>query len=343
MHTPVLLQEVIRYLKPQPGQNFIDATVGDGGHSLAILEKIMPGGKVLGIDWDETAIKNLKAALLRPDGEKQGLRLDTGSIAGSPTGAWEPEPPQDPEGLRHGEAGGVDRSGIEPRSFQSRFKVDSLVLKEGNFADLAKLAGEANFKNAAGALFDLGFRTFQLEESGRGFSYSKNEPLDMRYSLETGLTALEIVNVWSQPELERIFREWGEERSFRKIAARIVQARKTKRIVTTGQLVEVIGRVGVKTLARVFQALRIAVNGELDNVQLGLEAAWQVLGKNGRLAVISFHSLEDRLVKNFFRKQKKDGWGNILTAKPVRPSAEEIKSNPKSRSAKLRVIIKIRD
>ena len=330
MHTPVLLKEVIEYLNPQPGQNFIDATVGDGGHARAILAKVAPGGKVLGIDWDETALK--------------GLRLDTGSIAGSSTGAWEPEPPQDPAGLRRGGVSGVDRSGIEPRSFQSGPAESNLVLREGNFADLAELAAEANFKNVAGVLFDLGFRTFHLEESGRGFSFSRNEPLDMRYSTETGLTALEIINTWPQPELERVFKEWGEERNFRRIAESIIRARAKGKIATTGQLVEIIGRAaGVKTLARVFQALRIAVNGELENIERGLAGAWQILEKDGRLAVISFHSLEDRLVKNFFNSRKKNGFGRVLTAKPVTASVEEIKANPRGRSAKLRVIIKIRN
>ena len=159
------------------------------------------------------------------------------------------------------------------------------------------------------------------------------------------ITASKIINTWSQEELERIFTEYGEERGARKIARAIVEARRQKRIKTTGELVAAIDSVAasnaVKTYARIFQALRIAVNDELANIQRGLAGAWQVLKPGGRLAAISFHSLEDRIVKNFFNERQREATGEILTKKPVTASAEEIANNSRARSAKLRAIKKI--
>lgn len=336
-HQPVLLKEVIEYLEPQPGDNFVDATLGDGGHALEILKKVLPAGRVLGIDWDEETIARFGSLKKQ---ELEGLGLDTGSISSSPTGAWEPEPPQDPEVSRLGGTNGASRSGIESRPFPAGDSGTNLILKQGNFAAMEKIVSEANFKNIKGVLFDLGFRTFHIEESGRGFSFQKDEPLDMRYSAVTALTAREIINVWSQPELERIFKAYGEEKNSRKIAQAIVESRARKKIETTRELAEVIGTADVKVLARIFQALRIAVNGELENIENGLRGAWNVLENGGRMAVISFQSLEDRMVKEFFKSKKGEGVGKILTPKPVTPDIREIESNPKSRSAKLRVIVK---
>jgi 16S rRNA (cytosine1402-N4)-methyltransferase len=164
----------------------------------------------------------------------------------------------------------------------------------------------------------------------------------MRYNAdENALTAGEIVNKWAEKDLERIFREYGEERNSKRIARSIMESRERGSIRTSGELVEIINSRDVKTLARIFQALRIAVNDELENIKLGLEGAWDVIGKEGKIAAISFHSLEDRIVKNFFADKKKSGEGEILTKKPVTASEEEIKNNPKSRSAKLRVIRKL--
>ncbi|MEK9174724.1 MAG: 16S rRNA (cytosine(1402)-N(4))-methyltransferase RsmH, partial [Patescibacteria group bacterium] len=161
-------------------------------------------------------------------------------------------------------------------------------------------------------------------------------------------TAAYIVNGCLEEELQKIFREFGEERNSRKIARAIVEERKRRKIKTTGELVEIIDKTyktnrtyRIKTLSRIFQALRIAVNNELENIKKGLEGAWDILKPNGRIVAISFHSLEDRLVKNFFNEKKMIGLGKVLTRKPVTPSAEEVRENTRARSAKLRAIVKI--
>ena len=267
MHIPVLQKEVIKYLDPKPNENFIDCTVGEGGHSYAILEMIGPRGKILGIDCQ----------------------------------------------LR-----------IKPK--------ERLILAEDNFANLSEIVKKNKFKPVNGILLDLGMSSWHLEESGRGFSFQRKEPLDMRYCLTNQLTAEKIVNFWSKSELERIFNEYGEEKFEGKIAERIIEARKFRPIADTLQLVKIIGA----NPRKVFQALRIAVNDELNNLKKVLPQAVEILEPGGRLAVISFHSLEDRIVKNFFKNPSLI----ILTKKPVGPSPEEVRKNPRSRSAKLRAITK---
>jgi len=215
-----------------------------------------------------------------------------------------------------------------------------LILVNDSYVNLAETVRKQRFKPVSGILFDLGFSSWHLEESGRGFSFEKNEPLDMRYNPENPLTAEKIVNNWSEREIEKILREYGEERFTKRIAREIIQERKIKPIKTTFQLVETIKKSTpiwyhhrrIHPATRTFQALRIAVNDELNNLKKALPQAVEILEKDGRLAVISFHSLEDRIVKNFFRENLK-----ILTKKPIRPSLEEIEINPRSRSAKLRV------
>ena len=288
MHIPVLQKEVIEYLDPKPNENFIDCTIGEGGHSLAILEKNGLKGKVLGIDADAEVVKNTKYYI------------------------------------------------------QNTEYKDRVVFACDNFVNLKEIVKREKFKNISGILFDLGMSSWHLEESGRGFSFLRNEPLDMRYNLENPLTAEKIVNYWSKPEIEKILREYGEERFAKKIAERIVGSR-TKPIGTTFQLIEIIksviprkyqvGRLHPAT--RTFQALRIAVNDELNNLEKTLPQTMNVLNRGGRLVVISFHSLEDRIVKNFYRGQTSKDL-KILTKKPIRPSREEIIKNPRSRSAKLR-------
>lgn len=194
-----------------------------------------------------------------------------------------------------------------------------------------------------------------LEESGRGFSFKKDEPLDMRYhkilnlkSKISNLTAEKIVNNWPEPQIERILREYGEEGFAGRIAKKIVEARKIKPIGTTFQLREIIRkatpgwyqRKKIHPATKIFQALRIAVNDELGNLEKALPQALEILETGGRLAAISFHSLEDRIVKNFFRKKEKENLLKILTKKPVIPSFEETKTNPRARSAKLRTAMK---
>ena len=292
-HIPVLLKEILKYLDPKPGQNFIDCTVGFAGHSLAILKKIKPNGKVLGIELNERVFKKLKLQI-------------------------------------------SDQNNIS-------------VIHE-NFINLEKIVKENNFYPVSGILFDLGISSWQIEKSGQGFSFQKDEPLDMRSdNKNNNLTAEEIINNWEENRLKQIFQEYGEERFSGRIARIICEKRQNELIKTTNQLVEVIRQVvPVKYRYRrkhfatcVFQALRIAVNNELENLTKVLPQALKILQKHGKLAIISFHSLEDRIVKNFFREQTKEGNLEILFKKPVVPTEQEIEINPRSRSAKLRVAVKL--
>jgi 16S rRNA (cytosine1402-N4)-methyltransferase len=195
-------------------------------------------------------------------------------------------------------------------------------------------------------LFDLGLSSWHLEKSGRGFSFSRDEPLDMRF--QGGVTAQEIVNWWPQKELERMLKEYGEERFAKRIANEIVRSREKEPITSTLQLVSIIERAvpywyqkrRIHPATKTFQALRIAVNDELNNLGRALPQAIEVLKPGGRLVVISFHSLEDRIVKNFLRENSRKGLLKVLTKKPVKPSAEEVKVNPRSRSARLRAAVK---
>ncbi|MDP3763239.1 MAG: 16S rRNA (cytosine(1402)-N(4))-methyltransferase RsmH [bacterium] len=217
-------------------------------------------------------------------------------------------------------------------------KVDAIT---ANFRNLDKVLEELDISSVDAILFDLGISSDQLEESGRGFSFLKDEPLDMRMSQE-GITAADILNSWDEYAIELVLRGFGEEKSSRKIARAIVERRGARPFRTTFDLVEVVGERGGKIhpATRTFQALRMAVNEELTALEIGLEKGFKVLKLNGRFAVISFHSLEDRIVKNFFRDRVKEEMAKQITKKPITPSAEEIKTNPRSRSAKLRVIEK---
>lgn len=294
MHIPVLLKEVIEYLDPQPGENFIDCTINGGGHSLEIFKRIGPNGKILGIDWDNSVLEKLEDKL---DG---------------------------------------------------RIKKNFILVCD-NYRNLKNIVSNNNFSSVHGVLFDLGMSSWQLEEGGRGFSFQKDEPLDMRYSGNQALTAKEIINQWPEEELARIFREYGEERRARAIAKAIVFRRKKSSIESTMDLVEIVrgaiparhrfGRIHFAT--RIFQALRVATNEELENLSQGLEAATDVLAAGGRLAVISFHSLEDRIAKNFLRERAREKKLEILTKKPTVPDRREVQENPRSRSAKLRAAIKL--
>lgn len=230
--------------------------------------------------------------------------------------------------------------------------LNSLVSVHGNFADLPKILEERKLGKADGLLLDLGMSSEQLERSGRGFSFLRDEPLIMRYQYLGGrtseiLTAAEVINSFSEKELADIFFKYGEERFSRRIARKIIEERRKKRILTTFELVEIIkkavpknyerGRIHPAT--RTFLALRIFTNQELVNLEKLLNSLGQILKVGGRIAVISFNSLEDRLVKNYFRERAKNGEIEILTKKPIRPTIEEIKQNPRSRSAKLRAAI----
>ena len=224
-----------------------------------------------------------------------------------------------------------------------------LIPVNDSYTNLKEIVGREKFKNISGILFDLGMSSWHLEESKRGFSFQQNEPLDMRYSPQSPLTAKKILNYYSASEIERILKEYGEEQFAQSIAKNIVEIRKFKPIQTTPQLVEIIKRAvpswyqhrKIHFATKTFQALRIAVNDELNNLKNVLPQALKILKPEGRLVVISFHSLEDRIVKNFFRENSKENLIKILTKKPIKPTVEEIKINPRSRSAKLRASLKL--
>ena len=295
MHIPVLLKETICYLDPKENENFIDATLGQAGHSQEILKRNGPLGKVLGIEQDQEILKATAKAL--------------------------------------------KNSGYEKR----------IIIVNDNFVNLKEIAERENFLKVKGIIMDLGVSSWHFEESGRGFTFLKDEPLIMTLDKGKGPNAKEIINSWSQEDLEKIFREFGQERFSKKIAENIVLKRRIQPIETTFKLIEIIkksvptsyerGRINPAT--RIFMALRIAANQELTNLEKALPQGIDILEKGGKLIVISFHSLEDRIVKNIFREQKKQGTVKILTKKPVEAGSEELKINQRSRSAKLRVVQKI--
>lgn len=225
--------------------------------------------------------------------------------------------------------------------------IERLVVVNDSYANLLEIIQRENFQPIDGILLDLGMSIWDLEQSGRGFSFQQDEPLDMRYGAQE-LTAKEIVNQWPEAEIARILTAYGQERFAKNIASHIADSRCRQGIETTFQLIEIIRKSFPRSYkfgkqpfaARTFQALRIAVNDELGNLQKVLPQALRALRPGGRLVIISFQSLEDRLVKNFFKEQQKQGQLRILTKKPIMASMAEIKENPRSRSAKLRAAVK---
>lgn len=214
-----------------------------------------------------------------------------------------------------------------------------------NYTNLKNIAGKMGFGKVDGILFDLGFSSHHLEKSGRGFSFQKDEPLDMRYNTKNNeLTAEKIINAWSGEAIENLLQKYGEERFARSIARGILRERNGKKIATTGELAKIVARSvpgwylkrRIHPATKTFQALRIAVNQELENLEHALPQAIELLKPAGRLIIISFQSLEDRLVKNFLKQKEKEEILKILTRKPVTPQAQELGTNPRARSAKLR-------
>jgi len=245
---------------------------------------------------------------------------------------------------------GIDQDKNAIENFQKNLKLKTYNLKivklvQGNYADIPEILNEKKLPKADGLIIDLGLSSDQLESSNRGFSFLKDEILDMRFdSGRGGRTAAEIVNSLSEQDLADIFWKYGEERNSRRIAKEIVEKRRKNRIKTTFELAEIVESVmshrgKTHPATKVFQALRIYVNDELGNLERLLGNLNNILTKGGRAAIISFHSLEDRLVKNYFKDMAKSGRAEILTKKPIIPSQEEIKNNQRSRSAKLRTII----
>jgi 16S rRNA (cytosine1402-N4)-methyltransferase len=298
-HEPVLLKETLEGLNLRAGAVAIDCTLGDAGHSEAILNSIGPKGRLLGIDADAEAI-------------------------------------------------------LRGKRFLYNFE-NQTVLVRGNFAELEKIAAENSFVPADAIVMDLGWSTPQFEERGRGFSFQKDEPLDMRYDAGSDKqTAKEILQNYSKEELIEIFKEYGEEQLSREIAGDICDYRNNKAIETSGELAEIILKAyrkklntdkeipwigGLHPATKVFQALRIEVNGELQALKSVLPQAIKILGKGGRLAVITFHSLEDRIVKRYFQSPANKEFA-LVNKKPVTAGTEELNVNPKARSAKLRIIEK---
>src|SRR6266540_5966507 len=302
-HRPVLLREVLGLLKPKPGFLIVDGTCGGGGHTEALLES---GADVLALDQDPDAVRHVTERLAH-----LGRRI---------------------------------------------------IVRQANFRHADCVLDELGIRTIGGALLDLGVSSRQLENAERGFSFMRNGPLDMRMDPRTSLTAAAIVNDYSEEDLTRLFRELGEEPAARRIAIMIVKMRRTSPFRETLPLArtieKLVGRHGRQHPAtQVFQALRMEVNDELGALQQGLRVLTARLERGGRIAVITFHSLEDRMVKNFFRDHSKEWldrpeWPEprrnpdydlaLVTPKPVEPSEEEQRANPRSRSAKLRVAEKIK-
>ena len=307
LHRPVLLQEVITGLRPSPGAAFVDATLGGGGYTLALAERLRPGGMVLALDRDASAL----------------ARFPQNQVPAEVT----------------------------------------IRLEHTNFSQLETPA-RAIGRPVAGVVFDLGLSSIQLDDPERGFSFQREGPLDMRLDTSEPWTAADLVNRESAGELRRILKDFGEERWAARIAERIVERRRVEPIRTTRQLADLVAGAipraawprDIHVATRTFQGLRIAVNRELESLERGLKAAITVLAPGGRVGVVSFHSIEDRIAKNLFHVEATDcvcppqapvcicghrRSVRVITRKPITPSDQEIRENPRSRSAKLRVVEKL--
>lgn len=303
-HVPVLLPEVIGYLSIKPNGIYADGTLGGGGHSYYICEKLTGGGRLIGLDQDAAAI------------EAAGKRL------------------------------------VEYK--------DRVTIIRSNYSQMRDKLAQLGITSVDGILLDLGVSSYQLDDAERGFTYREDAPLDMRMDRRQSLTAREVVNGYSEEELYHVIRDYGEDRFAKNIAKHIVRARETKTIETTGELIQLIkAAIPAKVRAagghpakRTFQAIRIEVNAELTVLKESLDGMIDLLDDGGRICVITFHSLEDRIVKDAFRKAEnpcicppdfpvcvcgRKSKGRVITKKPVIPSPEEEESNPRSKSAKLRV------
>jgi len=291
-HQPVMLSEAITALNVREGGFYVDGTIGGGGHTRAILERVGSNGTVLGLDRDSEAIRYLHEAL-------------------SPT-------------------------------------APNLILRQGNFSRLNEYLNELGEETVDGILLDLGVSSFQLEQSSRGFTFLKDESLDMRMNPDEGSPASDLVNRLSEKELADLIYQYGEERASRRIARGIVWARKQQPITSTAELARLVrrslyrpgNRPRIDPATRTFMALRLAVNDELGHLERFLALAVNVIKPYGRVVIISFHSLEDRLVKRALvppmRAKDQTGILAALYKKPLRPEPEEVARNPRARSARLR-------
>lgn len=290
-HTPVMVKEVLDYLNLAAGKIIVDATIGTGGHSQAILERIQPHGKLIGIDRDKESLE-------------------------------------------------VARKRLE------KFCPDSHFVY-GNFSEIGTILKNLKLKKIDGILFDLGVSSFQLEDLNRGFSFQHEGPLDMRLDKNSYISAYDLVNNLNEDEISTLIWNFGQERWHNRIAHLLVKEREKRPIATTLELANIVTRAvpyryryrhyRIHPATRTFQAVRIAVNRELENLETAISQAIKFLAQGARICVISFHSLEDRVVKLSFRKAAAEKVLNIITPKPLTTTEAEIKENPSSRSAKLRV------
>lgn len=245
-----------------------------------------------------------------------------------------------------GEILGVDRDPEMEERLKKRFPAEKrLKLITANFGSIESIARSFTFWPDA-IFFDLGLSSLQLQASGRGFSFQHAEPLTMTFHPDTHPNAREFINLAPEEEIERVIRAYGEEYHAKKIARAIVTARRRRAITTTAELADVILRTlprrgKIHPATKTFQAIRIHINRELENLNDALKGSWNIIKPGGRIGVLSFHSLEDRIVKNFFKEKAKEGDGLIITKKPIRPAREEQIKNPRSRSAKLRILQKL--
>jgi 16S rRNA (cytosine1402-N4)-methyltransferase len=313
-HVPVLLKEAIDFLAIKRGGTYIDATVGLGGHSFEIAKRLGAPGHLIGLDKDPAALDIARERL---------------ATQGPST------PPSDSKSESEDVA-------QYDRAVQRDWPKITLI--HGSFAEIAE---RSEVKSADGILADLGVSSLQLDNPARGFSFQAEGPLDMRMDPQAELTAEQVVNQVDEVTLANLIYEFGEERRSRRIARAIVRSRPIR---TTAQLVDVVSAAArpmnpaqrrIHPATRTFQALRIFVNHELDDLRELLKAAPQVLKPSGRLVIISFHSLEDRIVKDALRDGVKQGLYRLLVKKPVTAGKEEIDRNPRSRSAKMRVAERI--
>ncbi len=289
MHQPVMLDEVVSSLNLKPGHVVLDATIGGGGHAGEILKRIMPGGRLIGLDADDEAIKIASENL---------------------------------------------------KEFAGSFK-----LINENFRNLDRVLSKESIKSLNAVLLDIGVSSFQLDNKDRGFSIKGPAPLDMRMDRRLTLSAFDIINRYKESDLSDIIYRYGEERFARRIARRIARERSARPIETTADLSEIVRRaIGsrkkyfrIDPATKTFQAIRIVVNDELGALEEGLKKAVSWLDIGSRIAVITFHSLEDRIVKNLFKGYAGLGVLKIITKKPLGPSPEETAANPRSRSGRLRV------
>ncbi len=287
-HIPVMVEETMSLLMPDPDGVYLDATVGTGGHAERLLKKLSQEGLLICTDRDEYA-----------------LRISS-----------------------------------------ERLKAKNLLFLKTRFSEISKKLADIGIYGLDGAIFDLGVSFYQLKSDQRGFGIHSDSRLDMRMDRTQKLTAWDVVNRYPEDRLQRIITEYGEERFAKRIVKAIMLQRRKAPINTCRELAEIISeavplRGRIHPATRTFQAIRIEVNDELSEIRDGITSVFAMLRAGGRLCVISYHSLEDRIVKNLFRSFEKDGQGRVLTRKPLTPSEEELKMNPSSRSAKLRGVIRL--